>query len=193
MRIEKLDRGGGALGVEIVRSLADLKPLQNKSAEASGARVVALSPAALASENLSAWLDQLTALDAPLIVCVSSDGTVAIQSETALAQAHIDLLAIEQNAWKFSSDNPKFAVVGTRTELDWASKNQQACVWAPSKFVMDAVESPLELINDPAALAHWLSVEIGAIELVLIGEEAPKDAMLPCRNVSFEQLNLNAV
>ena len=106
------------------------------------------------------------------------------------AQAHIDLLAIEPNAWRFSSKTTGFSVVSTRTEIDWASKNAQPCVWAPAKFVMDAVASPLDLINDPVALAHWFAQEIGAEELVLLGEKLPNDSALPCRTVPVEQLTI---
>lgn len=193
VRIEKLDRGGGALGVEIVRSLADLRPNQDGNSAELNARVVALGRDALASAHLGGWLEQLVAMDAPLIVCVPSDAQTKPNVDTALAQAHIDLLSIEQSAWRFASAAPKFAVVGTRTEMDWATKNGQACVWAPAKFVLDAVESPLELINTPNALAHWLCREIGAVELVVIGEDLPKNTEIPCRSIPVEQTNIDAV
>ena len=54
----------------------------------------------------------------------------------------VKLLAIEQNAWILASRDRRCMVVGTRTELDWAMKNGQICVWAPSKIVLDAVDGP---------------------------------------------------
>ena len=59
-------------------------------------------------------------------------------------------------------------VVGTRTELDWALKNGQVSVWAPSRIVMDAVEQPSG--DDPIGLAAWFGREFDAQRVVACGE-----------------------
>src|SRR5690554_1123499 len=61
VRIEKLDRGPGALGVEIVRSVEDLatKPVAAHTPSAPRPHVVYLTNTALKSPNLIRWLDQL--------------------------------------------------------------------------------------------------------------------------------------
>ena len=71
VRIEKLDRGPGALGVEIVRSVDDL-PTRAPAAPdtAPHPHVVFLTNAAIASPNLARWLDQLQARAEPVILCV---------------------------------------------------------------------------------------------------------------------------
>ena len=190
VRIEKLDRGGGALGVEIVRSGEGVKTKQEQSVTTLNARVVALGNEALAAPHLSGWVDQLLAMDAPLVVCVPALEPTHLRGMNPVAQAQIDLLEIEQRAWAFASEDSRFAVVGTRTELDWATKNAQPCVWAPSKFVMDAVQSPRALINAPSELANWLAEQIGAIELVMIGEELPKRSNISCRSVPVSRIDL---
>lgn len=189
VRIEKLDRGGGALGVEIVRSGDDIDAKNTSKDAALNARVLYLSSAALRSEHVSGWIDQLSALEAPLVIVVPAISN-ALQASDKTAQAHIDLLSTEQNAWAFSAKEPRCAVVATRTELDWATKNNQICVWAPTKFVMDAVNPPIDLIGDPVALADWFASQIGAIELLLIGEEPPKATQTTCRAVSAERIEL---
>ena len=68
VRIEKLDRGPGALGVEIVRSAEHLAVVEDDAAPAPN--VVFLSNAAVASAHLARWIDQLTATGHPLILCV---------------------------------------------------------------------------------------------------------------------------
>jgi hypothetical protein len=57
-------------------------------------------------------------------------------------QRRIDLLAIEQNAWVLAARDPRCVVVASRTEIDWAMKQRQVIVWAPSKLVLDAVDGP---------------------------------------------------
>jgi len=97
-----------------------------------------------------------------------------------MTQRRIDLLAIEQNAWVLAARDYRCKVVGTRTELDWAMKNGQVCVWAPSKIVLDAVDGPSASPRDALALVAWFAGEMQAKELLVIGDEAPL-AKVPVR------------
>lgn len=72
VRIEKLDRGPGALGVEIVRSRAavPVRALDEQGAEALHPVVAYLSNAVIAAPGLAARLDALGASGAPVILTV---------------------------------------------------------------------------------------------------------------------------
>ena len=59
-------------------------------------------------------------------------------------------------------------MVGTRTEIDWAMKNGQMIVWAPSKLVLDAVDGPHS--REPVALALWLAELTAAEAMVVHGD-----------------------
>ena len=191
VRIEKLDRGGGALGVEIVRTPQDISTVESESAQdVLAPRVVYLSEDAFASPLLSGWIDQLSAMDAPLLICVPAVQTGLQKAANPQAQHRIDLLAIEQNAWALAGRDARCRVGGTRTELDWAIKNAQISVWAPSKLVLDAVGSPVGLIGDPVRLADWFAAQVGAFELLVIGENLPKDVATPCRAISATQARI---
>lgn len=182
VRIEKIDRGPGALGVEIVRSAA---------AQVAGARehphprVVFLANAAVDAPGLAARIDGFAADPMPLILCVGATDAPAPQAGAGLAQRRIDLLAIEQNAWVLAGRDKRCIVVGTRTELDWAMKNGQICVWAPSKIVIDAVDGPSASPRDALALVAWFAAHIGAAELVVIGADVPA-AAVPVRWVALD-------
>lgn len=183
VRIEKLDRGPGALGVEIVRSRADLGgTVPDASQERPHPRVVYLSNAATQSEYLGAWIDQLTTDPAPLILCVGLPDSTAPQCDHAMAQRRIDLLAIEQNGWLLAARDARCKVVATRTELDWAMKNGQVCIWAPSKIVLDAVEGPETSVTETVALTGWFAEEMEARELLVIGADAPVLENVSVRN-----------
>jgi len=97
-----------------------------------------------------------------------------------MTQGGIDLLAIEQNAWILAARDLRCKVVATRTELDWAFKNGQICVWAPSKIVLDAVDGPSASPADTGALVGWFAGEMNACELLVVGGVAP-DAPVPVR------------
>lgn len=173
VRIEKLDRGPFSLGVEIVRSRDGIDLAGQEHVEVPHPRMVYLSNDAIAAPHLASWIDQLATMDAPLIFCVGSSEVHAPQARNALAQRRIDLLAIEQNAWTLAANDRRLMVVGTRTELDWAMKNGQICVWAPSKIVLDAVDGPSASPRDAVALVAWFAEDMQAKELLVIGETAP--------------------
>jgi len=185
VRIEKLDRGPGALGVEIVRSRTqeDTAP---HAEDKPHPQVVYLSNAAVQSPLLSRWIDQLAEEHHPTILCVGAPDNVAPQSPVSLAQRRIDLLAIEQNAWVLAGRDHRCVVVNSRTELDWSMKNDQISVWAPSKIVLDAVDGPSAQPRDALALVLWFAREMQAADVLIIGEDLPQDDSLPLRAVALD-------
>lgn len=185
VRIEKLDRGPGALGVEIVRSAAALPHPPEVAAqdEAPRPRVVYLSNAAIAAPALSAWLDRLEADPAPPILCVGGPDTAPPQAAGTAPQRRIDLLAMEQNAWVLAGRDRRCVVTQTRAEFDWALRNRQTTVWAPSKLVLDTPDAPWA--PEPLALTAWFAAQLHAVELVVIGAAAPA-AEVPTRAVTLE-------
>ena len=190
VRIEKLDRGPGALGVEIVRARAGEPAAVIEQEDAPHPELVFLSNAAIASLHLKGWLDQLEALGRPLIICVGASDAPAPQVPHKMAQRRIDLLAIEQNAWVLAARDERCVVVETRTELDWAMKNGQTCVWAPSKIVLDSVDTPSAQPRDAVALAAWFAATFDAQEMLVIGAELPTGTTVPLRSMPVDQAQL---
>lgn len=189
VRIEKLDRGPGALGVEIVRG-KDAVHHDVVEEERPHPRLVFLSNDAIASGKLKGWIDQLENRQRPLILCVGASDLVVPQTGHAMTQRRIDLLSIEQNAWVLAARDHRCVVVSTRTELDWAMKNGQICVWAPSKIVLDAVDGPSAAPSDAVALAAWFAATFEASEMMVIGGELPKEPKTPLRAVAVDQAQL---
>lgn len=190
VRIEKLDRGPGALGVEIVRARDGAPPAEVAHEAAPHPELVFLGNAAIASAHLKGWLDQLHAQGRPLVLCVGASDVPAPQVDHKMAQRRIDLLAIEQNAWVLAARDDRCVVVETRTELDWAMKNGQTCVWAPSKIVLDSVDTPSAQPRDAVALAAWFAATFEAREMIVIGADVPQEACVPLRAVSLDSATL---
>jgi len=178
VRIEKLDRGPGALGVEIVRSRAEVPVAEPDAAPGLAPRVVHLDGAAMAAPDLGAMLDRWQAEGRPVVLTVGQPDHPRPQTGHGPTQRRIDLLAIEQNAWVLAARDPRCVVVATRTEIDWALKNGRMIVWAPSKLVLDAVDGPKG--RDPVGLALWLAELLGAAELIVHGPVAvPAGSRVP--------------
>ncbi len=172
VRIGKLDRGPYTLGVEIVRAPPSGRRRLRLLAEAAPHPIVVfLSNEAVARPDLPALLDRLEEADAPLILCVEAPDLPQPMADHAMPQRRIALLAIEQGAWVLAARDPRCVVVDSRTELDWAMKQGQISVWAPSKLVLDAVEGPDSHVTEPLALANWLVEAFEACAMLKFGVE----------------------
>ncbi len=170
VRIEKLDIGPFKLGVEIVRSRAEMavKVLGQDGEEASvHPLLVYLDNATIAAPDLAQRLDGWQAEGRPVILTVGLPDLAQPQTGHRPTQRRVDLLAIEQNAWVLAARDPRCVVMQTRTEIDWAIKRGQMVVWAPSKLVLDAVDGPHS--REPVALALWLAEVLAADRLLVHG------------------------
>lgn len=192
LRVEKLDRVSGALGVEIVRGRS-AEATANSDAcrpanDAPRPVVSLLSGAAASAPGLPAWLERMQASGPPLVLCVEACNLPAPAANDKAAQLRIALLAMEQNAWALAGNVPGIGVVGSRTELEWAMRRGQISVWAPSKIVLDAVDGPPAEPRDAGVLAAWLAERLGAA--VLLGVDC---AIPPCaissRRVPLSELS----
>jgi dihydroneopterin aldolase len=181
LRIQKLDRGPGDLGVEVVR--ARQGEAADTAGEAPRPRMALLDPLPAASE-FPVLLDRLSVGGGPLLLCVGAPGTATPVAQTEAAQRRIDLLALDQSAWALASCDPRLLVAGSRTELDWALRQGRPAVWAPAKVVLDAVDGPAAA--DGLSLASWLAGSVRATELRLLGSAPPPDFVAPVPLVQGE-------
>ena len=183
-RIEKLDRIPGSLGVEIVRdrkNSIEEKAIENSYSEPL---VVYISNEIIQSNELKRWLDAIVKNDKPTILCVEAlefKDQVSIELNTL---HRIELLSIEQSAWRLAGMDSRCVVVDTRTELDWSLKNNELSVWAPSKMILDSVNKP-SLNSDPLDLAIWLAGELSVDSIYCIGSgpDHPNIEVIPSPNV----------
>ncbi len=180
VRIQKLDRGPGALGVEIVRSASRAERLAPSQPQAAPRPVlVFLSNAAIASRWLARWIDELAEARTPVILCVGAPDSLPVRSAIPAVQRRIDLLAIEQNAWVLAGRDQRCVVVDSRTELDWGLLNGQISVWAPARLVLDSPERPAA---DADTLLAWFARKMGARELICIGTDVPEGLDIPAKS-----------
>ncbi len=178
IRIEKLDRGPFALGVEIERTRVGTLPNEPVSDDFARPVVVLLSNAALVDDRLPTWLDQLEALEMPVVLSVERPDTEAPVARAPMPQRRIDLLALEQNAWVLAARDRRCIVVNSRTEIVHAIHQGRIVVWAPSKIVLDAIDGPEVGPRDPAGLASWFAGTLHAGRILGLGVDVPGGTML---------------
>ena len=122
-------------------------------------------------------------------MCIRDSFCVGLPTENYLkviqtqVQRRIDLLAIEQNAWKLAAFDKRCVVVETKTELDWAVKNGQISVWAPAKMLLDAKNLPNFDLNKILPLSEWLANEFGAQYLTFIGDIPNTDCSIKIETI----------
>ena len=172
VRIEKLDRGPGALGVEIVRSnkMKQKRSMALEDIRLNCPKIIVLSNKAFESVELKNCIDELERLGRSAIFCVGLPSENYSKVTQKQVQRRIDLLAIEQNAWKLAAYDKRCVVVETKTELDWAIKNGQISVWAPAKMLLDAKNLPNFDLQNPLPLSEWLANEFGTQYVTWIGD-----------------------
>ncbi|MGR3662739.1 MAG: dihydroneopterin aldolase [Paracoccaceae bacterium] len=190
VRVEKLDRGPGALGVEIVRDRDAADATGGQIIEEIQPVVIYLSNEAIEAPLLGGWIDQIENREVPVVLCVGAVNAMLPQSGDTATQRRIDLLAIEQNAWVLSGKDKRCVVTDSRTELDWAVQNKQISIWAPSKIVMDSTDNTAPIISDPLALTVWFCKQIGANSLILLGSDQITDTELQISNIPVGQAAL---
>ena len=168
IRIEKLDRIPGSLGVEIVRDRKN--STQDKDKSYITPSIVFISNEIIQSNDLKNWLDAIAQYKKPTIICVEN---LFIPQKTSLeidSHHRIKLLAIEQAAWNLAGKDNRCVIVDTWTELDWSMKNNEVTVWAPSKMILDAVNKP-SLKSEPLDLAIWLADELNTDYIYHVGPD----------------------
>ena len=168
------------MGVEIVRSAGETRSLHDEDIgeTAPEPRIVYIPNEALEDREWASCLDALEAGDQPTILMVGPPEVVVIRADAPAAQRRIDLLAIEQNAWRLAGLDQRCVVTHTRAEFEWALRNRKLSVWAPSKIVLDAVEPPVSL--DGPVLAQWFAKTMNAKEILFMGCE-PLQGDVPAR------------
>ena len=185
VRIEKLDRGPGALGVEIVRSnqMKQARSMALENIRLNCPKIFVLSNKAFESVELKNCIDELERLGRSAIFCVGLPSENYSKVAQKQVQRRIDLLAIEQNAWKLAAYDKRCVVVETKTELDWAIKNGQISVWAPAKMLLDAKNLPNFDLQNPLPLSEWLANEFGTQYVTWIGDITNTDCSVKIETV----------
>jgi dihydroneopterin aldolase len=178
VRIEKLDRGPFALGVEIERSGAN-RPRAEPAAEVFARPLVLfLSNAAIADPRLPDWLDQMEARGVPVVLTVGLPDHAAPEGLPVMPQRRVDLLSLDQNAWVLAARDRRCLVVDTRTEITHAIHAGRIVVWAPTKIVMDSVSPPGVGPREPEALSGWFAGILDAERFLGLGASVPDGDML---------------
>ena len=159
LRVEKLDRGPFALGVEIERATSGVTPLPQRPDQSPVVAMVPDTP--LDGAALIRALDDLLSHGRPVVLTACA-ATAPALAANADAQRQVDLLAMEQAAWALAARDARACVVDSRTELQHAIDNGLLAIWAPSRMVRRARDGAVRDTLSGLALTSWFARELGA-------------------------------
>ncbi|MCY4141663.1 MAG: hypothetical protein OXF56_25790 [Rhodobacteraceae bacterium] len=175
LRVEKLDRVPGALGVEIVRSRGSEAPLVSSETGWSfpvTPKVIIVPNDVLLSDLLPPWSKSIRALNTASVIRVDKREDSGPVPGNRDARLRIEFLSIAQNAWYLASCDNAYGVVTTLTELKARTGENRILVWAPARIVLGSEDATTLLKSErPLAqeLAIWLARSAGARRLVACG------------------------
>ena len=171
VRIEKLEKILGGLGVEIVReNISDLSKIQNTVTssvrEKKSLCVLNLRENYLKKDLLKLFIEKLEKGNEKYIIMVSNFvESTNIQFDN-INDFYVSLLAIDQAAWSFAKKSKRFIVADSRAELDWAINNGRIPIWAPYGMLSKAINLPKKLNSTPLYLCCWLAQETKAEDVI---------------------------
>lgn len=166
LRIEKLDKDAGKLGVEIMRSLNDVSNASHDTQNVANVTVAHLTSEYLAQADLGVLIKQIQAFSGPVLLTVASTADEFADAGQVPARRQA-LLEIEKTAWGLAQQNAAFVPVATWTELDWGLKNDQISVWAPSKLIFDSPDPSVGQLRSAEVISQWLAVQLDARHVTL--------------------------
>ena len=151
VRIEKLDKGAGKLGVEIVRRSSEtaknlLRSRHYRKREANVQKRVPNSGLLFVSSSIfqgdlkDDLQDFLLKTKKSWVICFSEIFDIFLQYTGNTNDLKIRLMAISQSAIKFQGLHPEWPLARSMTEVSFLLKNKNSCLWCPK---IDLVGSEL--------------------------------------------------
>lgn len=174
VKIEKLDRIAGSLGVYISRSRADCEPnkvVDSEVIDGTGIVLASFSGATINPSEMKAWVSTL--LDSEKQVTILIEPPVHNFKETMndFAIEQVALLGMEQDAWRVLLMDERLAIVSSKLELSAIIKSNKVTLFCPSHFAKKSLSTVPNLINNYDKFLEWFAKELGLKELYLIGRE----------------------
>ncbi len=152
VRIEKLDKGAGKLGVEIVRRSSEAannlwrghyrKRELNVQKRVPNAGLLFVTSSIFKNDLQGDLKEFLLNTKKSWVICFSEIFDRFLKYSGDVNDLKIRLMAISQSAIKFQGKNPQWPLARSMTEVSFLLKNRESCLWCPK---IDLVGSELYL------------------------------------------------
>lgn len=142
VRIEKLDKGAGKLGVEIIRRSSEtaknlLRSRHYRKRELNVQKRVPNSGLLFVSSSIfqgdlkNDLKSFLLKTKKSWVICFSEIFDIFLKYNGDANDLKIRLMAISQSAIKFQGEHPEWPLARSMTEVSFLLKNKNSCLWCP--------------------------------------------------------------
>ena len=182
VRIEKLDKIVGSLGVEISRDKIHYRSLKNKSLTEKGlngenALILAhLTNGLIYNELAESWLRVFKKSEVPVVISLDPLTSVNFQNVYPKVQNEVRLLSMAQSAVIFDNLYGAVSLVRNKAELDLTTRMKKVSVILPTKIFAESTLTSPSVILNTKELALLLAKAIKATRLIFIGDPVVKDS-----------------
>ena len=177
IKIEKLDRIPGSLGVCISRNKEPNKTIKAKVFEDIATidiTLVTFSNAMTETEEMKYWLSALLESNKKVTILVDPFTYPVAKPLDHFAMSQVALLGMEQDAWRISCLDERLTVTRTRSELYQAAQSNRVTIFCPSYLTSNSVDSVPDLLDNYDEFLAWFSKELGIKKVCLIGRDEHK-------------------
>ena len=193
VRIEKLDRIPGSLGVSVSRSAKHARKDNQSQEKMSDLSVAIFSCGVASTDVMKRRLSALLSCEKKITILVDSLEDSSDTKLSSYVKSQVALLEMDQNAWRLSCTDQRLSVVSTKAELNWAFKNHELSVFCLSQYVRQCNSKVPDFESGSDEFLGWFVREMGikSIYFVDIDEKKLKtdDSELNIRYLSRDDWN----
>ena len=177
VKIEKLDRIPGSLGIHISRDkVSDKKDIIKNSEEIDLSEIALVNFSAKMSdcEEMKSWLYMFLDLKKKVTIILDPKPHSFNKNATEYAINQVLLLGMEQQAWHKVCLDDRLTIVSTRAELFRAVQSNKVTFFCPNNFTKNSVSVAPDLLNNYDEFLVYFIKELGLKHLYLIDRENNK-------------------
>lgn len=178
VKIEKLDRIPGSLGISISRVRGPnivARAKVNSKIWNKNVSLVSFSAININSQIMKHWVVTLLETNSPKVIIIEPFFNVVDNSFESSIKNQVDLLAMDQNALIVSTLDGRFGLASTRAEIETAFKLKRTVLFCPSDFVKKSSTVVPKLNKNYPWFAYWLARKMDIKNLVIVGPDMKKE------------------
>ena len=177
VKIEKLDRIPGSLGIHISRDkIADKKDIIQNAEEIdlSEIALVSFSTKMTDREEMKSWLCMFLESEKKVTILLDPQPQSFTKNASEYAINQVLLLGMEKEAWYNVCLDDRLTIVTTRAELFRAVQSRKVTLFCPNYFTRNSLSVAPDLLNNYDEFLVRFIKELGLKQLYLIGRDNNK-------------------
>lgn len=172
IKVEKLDKIPGTMGISLFRSKAFGNQLLNNEQSLSDQTIdwalFYFSNSVTKSESIKRWIATLKGLQKPTAILLDPLEKNLPKNLHGDSKQRFQLSSIDQNALLFSCLHDSISTASSKSELNSILMNEKISIICPSEFVLRATSKPPNIEKRLDDFVVWFCKELGITKLIWV-------------------------